>query len=49
MRDDGVYVVPLSFPVVPRGTDRIRFQPTAAHTPQDVRTAAAAFREASAA
>jgi glycine C-acetyltransferase len=40
---EGVYVVAFSFPVVPRGRARIRTQLSAAHTPQDVERAAAAF------
>ncbi len=46
MRSAGVHVVPISFPIVPRGTDRIRFQLSAAHTTQDVHAAAAAFWQA---
>ena len=32
----GVYAVSFSFPVVPRGTARIRTQMSAAHTPEDI-------------
>ncbi len=39
----GVYVVGFSFPVVPKGAARIRTQMSAAHSPEDVRTAIAAF------
>jgi len=39
----GVYVIPFSFPVVPRGRARIRVQLSAAHTPDDVRACVAAF------
>ena len=39
----GVYVVGFSFPVVPRGQARIRTQMSAAHSPDDVAAAIAAF------
>jgi glycine C-acetyltransferase len=41
----GVYVAPFSFPVVPRGQDRIRTQISAAHSREDLETAIAAFTE----
>ncbi|MEV5575290.1 glycine C-acetyltransferase [Spirillospora sp. NPDC052269] len=40
----GVYVTAFSYPVVPKGQARIRVQLSAAHTPEDVRHAVAAFR-----
>ena len=45
----GVYAVSFSFPVVPRGTARIRTQMSAAHTSDDVDFAADAFTRARAA
>lgn len=39
----GVYVIPFSFPVVPRGKARIRVQLSAAHSEADVRACVAAF------
>ena len=39
----GVYAVAFSYPVVPMGKARIRTQVSAAHSEQDIRTAAAAF------
>ena len=42
----GVYAVSFSFPVVPRGTARIRTQMSAAHTPADVDFAADRFAQA---
>jgi glycine C-acetyltransferase len=39
----GVYVIPFSFPVVPRGKARIRVQLSAAHSTDDVRACVAAF------
>lgn len=42
----GVYVIPFSFPVVPRGKARIRTQMSAAHTREDLEFAVAQFAEA---
>jgi glycine C-acetyltransferase len=42
----GVYAVSFSFPVVPRGTARIRTQMSAAHTTEDLDFAADRFAEA---
>ncbi|MGV9317265.1 glycine C-acetyltransferase [Streptomyces sp. NPDC003691] len=44
--DRGVYVIGFSYPVVPLGQARIRVQLSAAHSPEDVRHAVAAFAEA---
>jgi glycine C-acetyltransferase len=41
--DCGVYVVGFSFPVVPKGRARIRTQMSAAHTPEHIDRAVAAF------
>jgi len=41
----GIYVVSFSYPVVPKGTARIRVQISAAHTGDDLRQAVGAFRE----
>lgn len=43
MLDAGVYVRAFSYPVVPRGTARIRTQMSAAHTRADLERAVAAF------
>lgn len=43
MLDHGVYVIPFSYPVVPRGQARIRVQLSAAHSEDDVRACVAAF------
>lgn len=42
----GVYVIPFSFPVVPRGKARIRVQISAAHSEAEVRAAVDAFIKA---
>jgi glycine C-acetyltransferase len=44
MLAQGIYVVGFSYPVVPLGKARIRTQISAAHTPQQLATAVAAFR-----
>ena len=41
--DEGIYVIGFSFPVVPRGKARIRTQMSAAHTPEQIDRAVAAF------
>ena len=43
MMAEGIYVIGFSFPVVPRGQARIRTQMSAAHTPEHVDRAIAAF------
>ncbi len=40
---EGVYVIGFCYPVVPKGKARIRVQLSAAHTPQDIDAAVAAF------
>jgi glycine C-acetyltransferase len=40
---EGIYVIGFSFPVVPKGEARIRVQLSAAHSPEDVQQAIAAF------
>jgi len=42
---DGIYVIGFSYPVVPRGEARIRVQLSAAHEPDQVERAIAAFAE----
>ncbi len=44
--EKGIYVTGFFFPVVPKGQARIRTQMSAAHSPQDIDTAIAAFTEA---
>jgi glycine C-acetyltransferase len=43
MLAEGIYVVGFSYPVVPKGQSRIRVQLSAAHTPEMIDQAAAAF------
>ena len=43
MLENGVYVIAFSFPVVPRGKDRIRVQLSAAHSTENIDKAVAAF------
>ena len=41
--DEGIYVIGFSFPVVPKGQARIRVQLSAAHAPEHIDQAVAAF------
>ena len=41
----GIYVIGFSYPVVPKGQARIRVQLSAAHTPEHIEQAVAAFTE----
>jgi len=45
MLDKGVYVIPFSYPVVPKGKARIRTQISAAHSREDLEMAITAFTE----
>ena len=46
--EKGIYVIPFSFPVVPRGKARIRTQISAAHSMEDLKFAVEKFAEAKA-
>jgi glycine C-acetyltransferase len=43
--DRGIYVIGFSYPVVPQGQARIRIQMSAAHTPEQIDRALAAFAD----
>ena len=45
--ENGIYVIPFSFPVVPKGKARIRVQISAEHTIEDIDRLLEAFRKAS--
>lgn len=45
MRDYGIYVQPINYPTVPRGTERLRLTATAAHSTQDIEQLAGALEE----
>jgi glycine C-acetyltransferase len=45
MLEEGVYVIAFSFPVVPRGKDRIRVQISAGHSDEQIDFAINAFKK----
>lgn len=43
--EEGVFAMAIGFPTVPKGKARIRVMNSAAHTPEDLETALAAFEK----
>ncbi len=43
MREWGIYVQPINYPTVPKGTERLRFTPGPLHSDEDIDTLVSAL------
>ena len=46
VNDEGIFVCPILFPAIPKGTNRLRAHILATHTPEDIDKALSIFKRA---